>query len=150
MHRYWNDAEKTDEAIDPDGWMHSGDLAVMDVHGFISITGRIKDMVIRGGENLYPREIEEFLYTHPAILDAQVIGVPDEKYGEELMAWLRPGVSPLTHEDVRDFCRGQLAHFKMPRYVHFVDAFRMTANGKVRKLAMREAAVDILAVAPRG
>jgi fatty-acyl-CoA synthase len=152
MRRYWNDAEKTDEAIDPDGWMHSGDLAVMDVHGYISITGRIKDMVIRGGENLYPREIEEFLYTHPAILDAQVIGVPDEKYGEELMAWirLRPGVSPLTHQDVRDFCRGQLAHFKIPRYVHFVDAFPMTANGKVRKLAMREAAVDILAVAPPG
>jgi len=96
---------------------------MMDVHGYISITDRIKDMVIRSGENLYPREIEEFLYTHPAILDAQVIGVPDEKYGEELMARPRPGVSPLTHEDVRDFCRGQLAYFKMPRYVHFVDAF---------------------------
>ena len=147
MRCYWNDSAKTAEAIDPDGWMHSGDLAVMDDRGYVAITGRIKDMVIRGGENVYPREIEEVLYKHPAVLDAQVIGVPDEKYGEELMAWVRvkPTVSTIEADELRVFCRERLAHFKVPRYVHFVDEFPMTANGKVRKNAMREHAIDLLA-----
>jgi fatty-acyl-CoA synthase len=143
---YWEEPDKTAEAIDPARWMHTGDLAVMDADGYVNITGRIKDMVIRGGENVYPREIEEFLYTHPDILDAQVIGVPDAKYGEELMAWirLRPGAEPVTAESLREFCTGKLAHFKIPRYVHVVDEFPMTVTGKVRKVEMREQAVDIL------
>jgi fatty-acyl-CoA synthase len=143
---YWEQPDKTDEAIDAAHWMHTGDLAVMDSDGYLAITGRIKDMVIRGGENVYPREIEEFLYTHPDILDAQVIGVPDVMYGEELMAWvrLRPGASALTAEDLRSFCSGQLAHYKIPRYVHVVDEFPMTVTGKVRKVEMRERAVEIL------
>ncbi|MFF0523178.1 AMP-binding protein [Actinomadura nitritigenes] len=143
---YWEEAEKTAEAIDPARWMHTGDLAVMDDEGYVNITGRIKDMVIRGGENVYPREIEEFLYTHPDIVDAQVIGVPDEKYGEELMAWvrLREGAPELTAEALREFCRGRLAHFKIPRYVHVVDEFPMTVTGKIRKVQMRAEAVDIL------
>jgi fatty-acyl-CoA synthase len=126
--------------------MHTGDLATMDADGYLSIVGRIKDMVIRGGENIYPREIEEFLYAHPAIADVQVVGVPDERYGEELMAWvvMRPGHEPLTVEDVRSFCRGQLAHYKVPRYVHVVESFPMTVTGKIRKVEMREAAVQIL------
>jgi fatty-acyl-CoA synthase len=137
---YWEQPDKTAEAIDAAHWMHTGDLAVMDADGYLAITGRIKDMVIRGGENVYPREIEEFLYTHPDILDAQVIGVPDARYGEELMAWvrLRPGAAPLTAESLREFCRGQLAHYKIPRYVHIVDEFPMTVTGKVRKVEMRE------------
>ncbi|TDB85573.1 AMP-binding protein [Actinomadura sp. KC216] len=143
---YWDEPEKTAEAIDAARWMHTGDLAVMDGDGYVSITGRIKDMVIRGGENIYPREIEEFLYTHPDIVDAQVIGVPDEKYGEELMAWvrLREGVPGLTAEELRAFCEGRLAHFKIPRYVHVVDEFPMTVTGKIRKVQMRAEAVDIL------
>jgi len=143
---YWNDPEQTAEAIDAARWMHTGDLAVMDADGYVNITGRIKDMVIRGGENIYPREVEEFLYTHPDIVDAQVIGVPDEKYGEELMAWvrLRPGAEPLTAEKLREFCKGKLAHFKIPRYVHIVDEFPMTVTGKVRKVQMREEAIEIL------
>ncbi|MBD2897551.1 3-[(3aS,4S,7aS)-7a-methyl-1,5-dioxo-octahydro-1H-inden-4-yl]propanoyl:CoA ligase [Actinomadura sp. RB99] len=143
---YWEEPEKTAEAIDPARWMHTGDLAVMDDEGYVNITGRIKDMVIRGGENVYPREIEEFLYTHPDIVDAQVIGVPDEKYGEELMAWvrLREGAPELTAEALREFCRGRLAHFKIPRYVHVVDEFPMTVTGKIRKVQMRAEAVDIL------
>jgi fatty-acyl-CoA synthase len=143
---YWEQADKTAEAIDAARWMHTGDLAVMDADGYVNITGRIKDMVIRGGENLYPREIEEFLYTHPDILDAQVIGVPDEKYGEELMAWvrLREGASPLTAEKVREFCEGKLARYKIPRYVHVVEEFPMTVTGKVRKVEMRERAVELL------
>ena len=143
---YWEQPDKTAEAIDAAHWMHTGDLAVMDEDGYLAITGRIKDMVIRGGENVYPREIEEFLYTHPDILDAQVIGVPDATYGEELMAWvrLRPGVSALTAEDLRSFCSGQLAHYKIPRYVHVVDEFPMTVTGKVRKVEMRERSVQIL------
>jgi len=126
--------------------MHTGDLAVMDEDGYVQITGRIKDMVIRGGENIYPREIEEFLYTHPDIQDVQVIGVPDEKYGEELMAWviLREGAEELTAEKLREFCQGKLAHYKIPRYVHVVDQFPMTVTGKVRKVEMREMAVQIL------
>ncbi|ADJ50190.1 fatty-acyl-CoA synthase [Amycolatopsis mediterranei S699] len=143
---YWEQPDKTAEAIDAARWMHTGDLAVMDGDGYVNITGRIKDMVIRGGENLYPREIEEFLYTHPDILDAQVIGVPDEKYGEELMAWvrMRQGASPLTAEKVREFCSGKLAHYKIPRYVHVVDEFPMTVTGKVRKVEMREKSISLL------
>ena len=143
---YWEQPDKTAEAIDAAHWMHTGDLAVMDEDGYLAITGRIKDMVIRGGENIYPREIEEFLYTHPDILDAQVIGVPDAKYGEELMAWirLRPGAQDLTAESLREFCSGQLAHYKIPRYVHIVDEFPMTVTGKVRKVEMRERSVEIL------
>src|SRR5579862_7383802 len=143
---YWGQPDKTAEAVDAAHWMHTGDLAVMDEEGYLAITGRIKDMVIRGGENVYPREIEEFLYTHPDVLDAQVIGVPDAVYGEELMAWvrLRPGASALTAADLRAFCSGQLAHYKIPRYVHVVDEFPMTVTGKVRKVEMREQAVEIL------
>jgi fatty-acyl-CoA synthase len=143
---YWEEPEKSAEAIDRARWMHTGDLAVMDDEGYLNITGRIKDMVIRGGENLYPREIEEFLYTHPDILDAQVIGVPDERYGEELMAWIRmrEGKEPLTAESLREFCSGKLAHYKIPRYVHIVDEFPMTVTGKVRKVEMREKSVEFL------
>ncbi|MCK0517806.1 AMP-binding protein [Williamsia sp. DF01-3] len=145
---YWNQPDKTAEAIDGDGWMHTGDLAVMDDDGYVQITGRIKDMVIRGGENIYPREIEEFLYTHPDILDAQVIGVPDERYGEELMAWvqLRDGVSDFTVDDLRAFADGKIARHKIPRYVHVVEAFPMTVTGKIRKVQMRESALDILGI----
>jgi fatty-acyl-CoA synthase len=143
---YWNEPDKTVEVIDRARWMHTGDLAVMDEAGYVNVVGRIKDMVIRGGENVYPREIEEFLYTHPDILDAQVIGVPDERYGEELMAWvrLREGAPPLTAEALREFCAGRLAHYKIPRYVHVADEFPMTVTGKVRKAEMRERAVEIL------
>ena len=143
---YWAQPDKTAEVIDAARWMHTGDLAVMDDEGYVAITGRIKDMVIRGGENVYPREVEEFLYTHPDILDAQVIGVPDQRYGEELMAWIRmrPGAEPITVEQVREFCAGKLAHYKVPRYVHVVDEFPMTVTGKIRKVEMRERAVDIL------
>ncbi|SUD47687.1 Short-chain-fatty-acid--CoA ligase [Nocardia otitidiscaviarum] len=143
---YWNDPEKTADAIDSARWMHTGDLATMDDEGYVAITGRIKDMVIRGGENIYPREIEEFLYTHPDILDAQVIGVPDAKYGEELMAWvrLREDAPLLTPQALREFCTGRLAHFKIPRYVHVVDEFPMTVTGKIRKVEMREVAARLL------
>ncbi|AXT86300.1 AMP-binding protein [Aeromicrobium sp. A1-2] len=143
---YWDQPDKTAEAIDADGWMHTGDLGVMDDDGYVNITGRIKDMVIRGGENIYPREIEEFLLTHPDVLDAQVIGVPDYKYGEELMAWIRmkPETVALDSGTLREFCRGKLAHYKIPRYVHLVDEFPMTITGKVRKVEMREAAHDLL------
>ncbi|MFC7501404.1 AMP-binding protein, partial [Nocardioides sp. GCM10030258] len=137
---YWNDEEKTAEAIDAEGWMHTGDLAVMREDGYCAIVGRIKDMVIRGGENIYPREIEEFLYTHPDVEDVQVIGVPDEKYGEELCAWvrMRPGAEPLDAVAVKEFATGKLAHYKVPRYVLVVDDFPMTVTGKVRKIEMRE------------
>lgn len=143
---YWDQPDKTAEAIDAARWMHTGDIGVMDADGYIAVTGRIKDMVIRGGENIYPREIEEFLYTHPDILDAQVIGVPDAKYGEELMAWIRmrEGATPLDSEAVRAFCTGKLAHFKIPRYVHLVDEFPMTVTGKIRKAEMREMAKELL------
>jgi fatty-acyl-CoA synthase len=137
---YWDDAEKTREAIDADGWMHTGDLAVMREDGYCNIVGRIKDMVIRGGENIYPREIEEFLYTHPDVEDVQVIGVPDEKYGEELAAWvkMRAGAEPLDADAVRAFANGKLAHYKIPRYVLLVEEFPMTVTGKIRKVQMRE------------
>jgi fatty-acyl-CoA synthase len=143
---YWSQPDATAEAIDAARWMHTGDLATMESDGYLNIVGRIKDLVIRGGENVYPREVEEFLYTHPDVADVQVIGVPDATYGEELMAWvvLRPGAEPLTAEDVRAFCSGKLAHYKIPRYVHVVDGFPMTVTGKVRKVEMRERAVQIL------
>ncbi|MET3985323.1 fatty-acyl-CoA synthase [Streptomyces sp. PvR034] len=143
---YWAEPERTAEAVDAARWMHTGDLAVMDDEGYLSITGRIKDMVIRGGENVYPREIEEFLHGHPDVLDVQVIGVPDAKYGEELMAWvrMREGAEPLTPEAVRAYCAGRLAHFKIPRYVHVVEEFPMTVTGKIRKIEMREQAVRLL------
>ncbi|GAB2755007.1 AMP-binding protein [Amycolatopsis magusensis] len=146
MTGYWDQPDKTADAIDAAGWMHSGDLGVMDEHGYLNITGRIKDMVIRGGENIYPREVEEFLHTHPDIVDVQVIGVPDEKYGEELMAWvrLRPGTPVLDAVSLRAFCSGELARHKIPRYVHVVDEFPMTVSGKVRKVEMRERAIEIL------
>ncbi len=142
MRGYWDDPERTDEVVDEARWMHTGDLATMDDGGYIRVVGRIKDMVIRGGENVYPREIEEFLYTHPQIADVQVIGVPDERYGEELMAWviLRPGAS-LDTEEVRGFCQGQIARYKIPRYVKVVDSFPMTVTGKVQKFKMREQAI---------
>jgi fatty-acyl-CoA synthase len=141
MRGYWNDPARTAEAIDADGFMHTGDLATMDEDGYINIVGRQKDMIIRGGENVYPREIEEFLYGHPDIADVQVIGVPDPRYGEELMAWvqLRDG-SSLDEEDVRAWCRGRIAHYKVPRYVRFVDEFPLTITGKVQKFLMREQA----------
>ncbi|GAB3132399.1 AMP-binding protein [Tsukamurella serpentis] len=146
MSGYWNAPEKTAEAIDADGWMHTGDLATMDEQGYVRITGRIKDMVIRGGENIYPREIEEFLYTHPDILDAQVIGVPDATYGEELMAWvrLRDGVDSFTTDDLHAFADGKIARHKIPRYVHVVREFPMTVSGKIRKVQMREESVGLL------
>jgi fatty-acyl-CoA synthase len=142
---YWNDAARTADAVDPDGWMHTGDLAVMDDAGYCRIVGRIKDMVIRGGENVYPREIEEFLYTHPAVADVQVVGVPDPRYGEELCAWvrLRDGGS-LREDDLRAHCRDRIAHFKIPRYVLFVDEFPMTVTGKVQKFRMREVSIERL------
>ena len=139
---YWDDAEKTADAIDADGWMHSGDLATMDADGYVNIVGRIKDMIIRGGENVYPREIEEFLYTHSAIADAQVIGVPDEKYGEELAAWVQlADGQTLTDDELKAWCKGKIAHFKVPRYVFFVDSFPMTVTGKIRKVEMREKSI---------
>ena len=148
MRGYWNDPERTAEVIDAARWMHTGDLAVIDEGGYLNITGRIKDMVIRGGENIYPREVEEFLYGHPEIEDVQVIGVPDLKYGEELCAWvrLRPG-SGLTTEQVREFCVGKIAHYKVPRYVRFTDDFPMTVTGKVQKFKMRETSVAELGLA---
>ncbi|TXH26115.1 MAG: AMP-binding protein [Mycobacterium sp.] len=142
---YWDNDEKTREAINSEGWMHTGDLAVMRSDGYCAIVGRIKDMVIRGGENVYPREIEEFLYTHPDIEDAQVIGVPDARYGEEICAWLRmrPGAAPLDAAAIREFTADRLAHFKIPRYVHIVDEFPMTITGKVRKVDMRAESIRI-------
>jgi len=148
---YWDEPERTAEAIDAAGWMHTGDLATMDDDGYLSIVGRSKDMVIRGGENVYPRELEEFLYGHPDVADVQVVGVPDERYGEELCAWVipRPGTS-LEEEEVRAFCRGELAHFKVPRYVVLTDAFPMTVTGKVQKFKLRDAAIEQLGLEAAG
>ncbi len=139
MKYYYNNPEATKEAIDENGWLHTGDLATMDEDGYFKITGRMKDMIIRGGENIYPREIEEFLYTHPKISDVQVIGVPDRKYGEEICAWvkLKEGETA-TEEEIKEFCRGKIAHFKIPRYIKFTDSFPMTVTGKIRKVEMRE------------
>ena len=140
---YWEDQERTREVLEPAGWMHSGDVATIDEDGYCRITGRIKDIVIRGGENISPREVEEYLYRHPAIRDVQVIGVPDDKYGEELCAWvvLRPDAS-VTADDIREFCRGQIAHYKIPRYIKFVDGYPMTATGKVQKFVMRKSMAE--------
>jgi len=142
---YWQQPDKTAEAVDAARWMHTGDLATMDEDGYLNIVGRIKDMIIRGGENVYPREIEEFLYTHPKVRDVQVIGVPDAKYGEEIMAYiqLQPGEQATT-EEIREFCKGQIAHYKVPRYVKFVDSFPMTVTGKIQKFIMREEAIGEL------
>ena len=142
---YWDDEERTTEAIDRAGWMHTGDLATLDEDGFCNIVGRIKDMVIRGGENVYPREVEEFLFRHPKIETVQVVGVPDQKYGEELCAWvkLKPGASAEAGE-IQNFCKGQIAHYKIPRYIKFVDNFPMTVTGKVQKFLMREETVKEL------
>jgi fatty-acyl-CoA synthase len=143
---YWNEPERTAETVDAGRWMHTGDLATMDDDGYLNIVGRIKDMIIRGGENVYPREIEEFLYSHPDIVDVQVIGVPDEKYGEEIMASikLRDGAEPLTVEALRAFCQEKIAHFKIPRYVQITDEFPMTVTGKIQKFKMREDAIERL------
>ncbi len=142
---YWNNEEATRSAIDTARWMHTGDLATIDAEGYVNIVGRIKDMIIRGGENVYPREIEEFLYTHPLLQDVQVIGVPDEKYGEAIMAWvkIKPGIA-LSEAEIQDFCRGQIAHYKVPRYVKFVDSFPMTVTGKIQKFIMRQQSVKEL------
>jgi len=139
MHGYWDDEAKTREAIDAEHWMHTGDLATMDAEGYVNIVGRIKDMVIRGGENIYPREIEEFLYRHPKVQDVQVVGLPDRKYGEELCAWIivKPGQSA-TEEDIREFCKGQIAHYKVPKYIRFVAEFPMTVTGKIQKFKIRD------------
>ena len=142
---YWGDKEKTSEVIDRAGWMHTGDLATLDEHGYCNIVGRLKDMIIRGGENIYPREIEEFLYRHPKVLDVQVVGVPDAKYGEELCAWIIAKVGEsLSDQEIRDFCKGQIAHYKIPRYIRLVDAFPMTATGKIQKFKMRETMIEEL------
>ncbi len=148
MRGYWGDAERTGEAIDAAGWMHTGDLAVMDADGYCRITGRVKDMIIRGGENVYPREIEEFLYRHPAVMDVQVFGAPDARYGEEVCAWirLRPGIAA-SEEEIRAFCRGRIAHYKVPRYVRFVDEYPMTVTGKIQKFVMRDAMAKELTTA---
>jgi len=146
MRGYWNDPKKTAEVIDDARWMHTGDLATMDEDGYFAIVGRLKDMVIRGGENVYPREIEEFLYSHPDIADVQVVGIPDPKYGEELCAWIRmrEGREPITAASLREFCAGRLAHYKIPRYVHLADDFPMTVTGKIRKREMRERTPELL------
>ncbi len=148
MLSYWNNPAATASAIDSARWMHTGDLAVMDDEGYVNIVGRIKDMIIRGGENVYPREIEEFLYSHPKISDVQVVGVPDLKYGEEIMAWvkLKPGESA-TPEEIRDYCRERIAHFKIPRYIKFVDGFPMTVTGKIQKFLMRQTSIEELNLA---
>ena len=142
---YWNNPQATAEAIDKARWMHTGDLATMDKDGYINIVGRIKDMIIRGGENVYPREIEEFLYSHPKISDVQVIGVPDARYGEEIMAWVKvkPG-EQVTADELREFCKGKIAHYKIPRYFKFVDAFPMTVTGKIQKFQMRDQSIQEL------
>ncbi|WP_227537506.1 AMP-binding protein [Marinobacter litoralis] len=146
MLKYWNNEEKTREAIDENGWMHTGDLATMDDEGYVQIVGRIKDMVIRGGENIYPKEIEEFFYTHPAIEEVQVTGIPDDKYGEELIAWVkfRPDAEPVSADDLQAFCKGKIAHFKIPRNYKFVDEFPMTVTGKIQKFKMREVSIEEL------
>ncbi|TGB04637.1 AMP-binding protein [Halobacillus salinus] len=145
MEGYYKNEEATEAAIDPDGWLHTGDIAVMDEEGYVEITGRMKDMIIRGGENVYPREIEEFLYQHPDVLDVQVVGIPDQKYGEEIMAWIIPkeGKS-LEEEQIRDFCDGQISKHKIPRYIHFTDEYPMTASGKIQKFRLRENALEML------
>jgi fatty-acyl-CoA synthase len=143
MQGYWNEPARTAEAIDAEGWMHTGDLATLDADGYCRIVGRVKDMLIRGGENIYPREVEEFLYTHPAIADVQVFGVPDDKFGEEACAWIRLAEgATASAEEIRAYCQGRIAHYKIPRHIRFVDSFPMTVTGKVQKFLMRQAMVD--------
>ena len=139
MQGYWNDPERTSEAIDADGWMHTGDLATLDEQGYCNIVGRLKDMLIRGGENVYPREIEEFLHTHPQIADVQVFGVPDPKYGEEICAWiiLRPDCQ-ISADEIRAYCKDRIAHFKVPRHIRIVEEMPLTVTGKAQKFVMRE------------
>ena len=150
MQGYWDDAERTAESIDAAGWMHTGDLATIDQEGYCNIVGRVKDMVIRGGENVYPREIEEYLYRHPKIQDVQVFGVPDLKYGEELCAWIMlAGGQSASEDEIRDFCKGQIAHFKIPRYIRFVTEFPMTVTGKIQKFVMRESMIEELRLEDR-
>ena len=145
MQGYWGDPERTAEAIDAAGWMHTGDLATIDTEGYCNIVGRVKDMVIRGGENVYPREIEEYLYRHPKIQDVQVFGVPDHKYGEELCAWVCLATGETVSEDeIKEFCKGQIAHYKIPRYIKFVTEYPMTVTGKIQKFVMRDQMIDEL------
>ncbi len=140
---YWGDEEKTAESIDKTGWMHTGDLAVMDDEGFVDITGRLKDMIIRGGENIYPREVEEFLYTHPAVRDVQIFGIPDEKYGEEVCAWIQlKDDATADADDIKNFCKGQITHFKVPKHIRFVTGYPMTVTGKIQKFEMRDQMIE--------
>ncbi|MFT6286759.1 MAG: fatty-acyl-CoA synthase [Alcanivorax sp.] len=146
MRGYWNDDERTADTIDSDGWLHSGDIGVMDAQGYTQVTGRIKDMIIRGGENIYPREVEEFLYTHPEIQEVQIFGIPDQRYGEQVCAWIKSSEeSSLSDEDVRDFCRNQISYFKVPHHIRFVEDFPMTVTGKMQKFVMREQMIEALA-----
>jgi len=145
MAGYYQMPEKTAESIDSDGWLHTGDLATMDAQGYVNIVGRLKDMVIRGGENLFPAEVEEFLIRHPKVADAQVLGVPDAFFGEELLAVIIPKAGePLTKQELRDYCKGQISHQKTPRYFQFVDSYPLTASGKVQKFVLRERAIKTL------
>jgi fatty-acyl-CoA synthase len=144
MKGYWDEPEKTAEAIDEEGWMHTGDLATIDAEGYCNIVGRVKDMIIRGGENVYPREVEEFLYRHPKVREVQVFGVPDARYGEEVCAWIVPGAEAPTEEEIRDFCRGQIAHYKIPRHVRIRPSLPMTVTGKPQKFVMRDEMVGEL------
>lgn len=145
MKGYYKNPDATNEVIDEEGWLHTGDLAVMDINGYCRITGRLKDMIIRGGENIYPREIEEFLYSHPKVLDVQVIGVPDETFGEEVMAWIIPkeGVS-VTLEEIREYCKGKISRHKIPRFIELTDSYPMTASGKIQKYLLREKSKELL------
>ena len=148
MQGYWNDPEKTTETIDTSGWLHSGDIATMDASGYVRIVGRIKDMIIRGGENIYPREVEEFLYQHPAITEVQVFGIPDEKMGEEVCAWIQLNEgADLTADDVKAYCKDQITHFKVPRHIRFVSEYPMTVTGKIQKFVMRDEMVALLSKA---
>ena len=151
MKGYYKMPEATEAAIDDEGWLHTGDLATVDADGYYKITGRLKDMIIRGGENVYPREIEEFLYTNPKVADVQVIGVPDRRFGEEIMAWvlLKAG-QDATEEEIKEFCRGKIAHYKVPRYVKFVSEFPMTVTGKIQKFVMRETSIGELQLEEAG
>ena len=143
MQGYWNDPDKTVETIDADGWLHSGDIGIMDAEGYTQVVGRIKDMIIRGGENIYPREIEEFLYTHPEIKEVAVFGIPSDTYGEQVCAWIQVQEgATLTPESIKDFCQGRIAHFKIPYSIELVDSYPMTVTGKIQKFKMRDAVVE--------
>lgn len=147
MRGYWDDEEKTRETIDQGGWLHSGDIGIMDDEGYVRVTGRIKDMIIRGGENIYPREVEEFLYTHEKIQEVQIVGVPDERLGEQVCAWIKchEGQS-LTEDEVRAFCKNKITHFKVPVYIRFVEDYPMTVTGKIMKFKMRETMIEELGI----